>query len=213
MLASFVGFKRAHDDILLVCSRDLLAPTLKRLSMFVLRAKAKLSDASAEVAVYGLVGDGQGWPAPTWAKADQGEVSLVRLPDAQGRARALWLAKLDRAADHFLTQDSKHGGAAIMLETPGSLRIDPPGFTLHGKPDRIDALHDGRLRWDQRIVMSANGARTYQSLMEGGAPAGGRGTAVMAVLVEGMTKARTRKGGRVITSKLSRSSRSGRNRP
>jgi RecB family exonuclease len=60
-------------------------------------------------------------------------------------ARLLWLARLERAAEHFLTQDSKHGGAAIMLETPGSLRIDPPGFTLHGKPDRIDALPDGRV--------------------------------------------------------------------
>lgn len=60
-------------------------------------------------------------------------------------ARLLWLARLERAAEHFLTQDSKHGGAAIMLETPGSLRIDPPGFTLHGKPDRIDALSDGRV--------------------------------------------------------------------
>lgn len=60
-------------------------------------------------------------------------------------ARMLWLARLERAAQHFLTQDSKHGGAAVMLETPGSLRVDPPGFTLHGKPDRIDALPDGRL--------------------------------------------------------------------
>ena len=76
MQASFVGFKRSHDEILLVCSRDLLAATLKRLSMFVLRAKAKLSDASAEVAVYGLVGDGQGWPAPAWAKADQGDAII-----------------------------------------------------------------------------------------------------------------------------------------
>ena len=42
MLASFVGFQRGPTEILLVCSRDILAPTLKRLSMFVLRAKAKL---------------------------------------------------------------------------------------------------------------------------------------------------------------------------
>ena len=28
-------------------------------------------------------------------------------------ARALWLAKLDRAADHFLTQDAKHGGTPL----------------------------------------------------------------------------------------------------
>ena len=46
MLASFIGFKRSDDEILLVCSRDLLASTLKRLSMFVMRAKVKLSDAS-----------------------------------------------------------------------------------------------------------------------------------------------------------------------
>ncbi len=40
MQASFIGFKRSPTEILLLCSRDLLAPTLKRLSMFVLRAKA-----------------------------------------------------------------------------------------------------------------------------------------------------------------------------
>ena len=56
MLASFVGFKRDHDDILLVCSRDLLPATLKRLSMFVLRAQVKLSDASDAFAVWGVVG-------------------------------------------------------------------------------------------------------------------------------------------------------------
>ena len=56
MLASFVGFKTLQGDVLLVCSRDLLAATLKRLSMFVLRAKARLSDASASYAVWGLAG-------------------------------------------------------------------------------------------------------------------------------------------------------------
>ena len=48
MQASMIGFKRAPDDILLVCSLDSLAQTLKRLSMFVLRAKAKLTDAMFE---------------------------------------------------------------------------------------------------------------------------------------------------------------------
>ncbi len=52
-------------------------------------------------------------------------------------------------------------------------------------------------------VASANGARTYQSLMEAGAPPGGRGTAVMAVLVEGITKARTRKGGTFVRADFS----------
>ena len=53
---------------------------------------------------------------------------------------------------------------------------------------------------------SANGARTYQSLMEAGAPPGGRGTAVMAALVEGITKARTRKGGTFVRADFSDSS-------
>ena len=47
--ASFVVWRADADTLLLACSADLLAPTLKRLSMFVLRAKCKLSDASAEV--------------------------------------------------------------------------------------------------------------------------------------------------------------------
>jgi DNA polymerase-3 subunit alpha len=57
-----------------------------------------------------------------------------------------------------------------------------------------------------RDVASANGARTYQSLMEAGAPPGGRGTAVMAALVEGITKARTRKGGTFVRADFSDSS-------
>jgi DNA polymerase-3 subunit alpha len=54
-----------------------------------------------------------------------------------------------------------------------------------------------------RDVASANGARTYQSLMEAGAPPGGRGTAVMAALVEGINKARTRKGGTFVRADFS----------
>jgi ATP-dependent helicase/nuclease subunit B len=60
-------------------------------------------------------------------------------------ARTLWLAKLDRAADHFLTQDSKHGGTALAVETQGALRLGDLPFTLFGTPDRIDRLPDGRL--------------------------------------------------------------------
>ncbi|WP_379921214.1 DNA polymerase III subunit alpha [Erythrobacter sp. R86502] len=57
-----------------------------------------------------------------------------------------------------------------------------------------------------RDVASANGARTYQSLMEAGAPSGGKGSAVMAVLVEGITKARTRKGATFVRADFSDSS-------
>jgi len=59
MQASFVVFKRSNDDgieeFLMVCSADILSQTLKRLCMFVMRAKVKLSDASADFKLYGLV--------------------------------------------------------------------------------------------------------------------------------------------------------------
>ncbi len=99
MLASLVGFKRAGDDILLVCSRDLLAPTLKRLSMFVLRAKARLSDATEAFQVLGLAGDAvpEALPAPAWSLWRDGEACVVRLPAAEGVPRALWVAPAGQA--------------------------------------------------------------------------------------------------------------------
>jgi tRNA-modifying protein YgfZ len=94
LLASFIGFKRSHDEILLVCQADLLPATLKRLSMFVLRAKARLSDASAEFKVRGLAGDAvpAALPAVPWSKLDADGAQIVRLYPGSGVARALWVA-------------------------------------------------------------------------------------------------------------------------
>lgn len=101
MQASFIGFKRPAGEILLVCSKDLLAPTLKRLSMFVMRAKAKLSDASERYAVYGLAGNAIKNIAigavPAWAKADFGAESVVQLYPADGTPRQLWVAPMGTA--------------------------------------------------------------------------------------------------------------------
>jgi tRNA-modifying protein YgfZ len=55
MLASFIVFKNTHEDILLLCSPSVLPATLKRLQMFVMRAQCKLSDATAEFVVQGLL--------------------------------------------------------------------------------------------------------------------------------------------------------------
>lgn len=96
MQASMVGFKRSATEVLLVTSQDLLATTLKRLSMFVLRAKAKLTDASADFALYGLAGDSvaavAGSTAPAWTRAEVGTASVVHLYPAAGQPRALWVA-------------------------------------------------------------------------------------------------------------------------
>ncbi|MHB8948341.1 MAG: CAF17-like 4Fe-4S cluster assembly/insertion protein YgfZ [Rhodoferax sp.] len=106
MQASFIGFKRSPTEILLLCSRDILAATLKRLSMFVLRAKVRLSDASDLFLVYGLAGEALKdtteniayYASSTWAKADFDAISLVNLYPADGVARALWLAPMDTPA-------------------------------------------------------------------------------------------------------------------
>lgn len=93
MLASFIGFKRSATEVLLVCSRDLLPPTLKRLSMFVLRAKAKLTDATNDFALYGLAGNAvPGGGQPAWTKTDTGNASVVHLYPTDGQPRALWVA-------------------------------------------------------------------------------------------------------------------------
>ncbi len=96
MLASMVGVALSPQDILLVTSRDLLAPTLKRLSMFVLRSKVKLVDATQDFALQGLAGDAaegalQGAAEP-WSKRAAGAAQVVALYPADGRSRALWVA-------------------------------------------------------------------------------------------------------------------------
>lgn len=78
LLASFVVWRPAADEVLLACSADLLPATLKRLQMFVLRARCKLSDASAELPLWGLAGADAGPVLPIWAC----EAGFIRLPDA-----------------------------------------------------------------------------------------------------------------------------------
>jgi tRNA-modifying protein YgfZ len=105
MQASFVGFRqqqRGHgadapqSDILLVCGRDILEATRKRLSMFVMRAKVKLTDASNDYALFGLAGDATNLisnnVSAAWAKNQNGDFSVVYLYPAAGARRALWLA-------------------------------------------------------------------------------------------------------------------------
>ena len=94
----------APDALLLACSADLLAQTLKRLSMFVLRAKCKLRDAGADTVLYGLAGaDAARWlgdalPPSAWAVSPLGAARVVRLPDADGQMRCLLAQPADTPA-------------------------------------------------------------------------------------------------------------------
>lgn len=92
LLASFVLWCESAETLWLACSADLLAPTLKRLNMFVLRAKCTLSDASAERALWGVAGataTAQLGDAALWSTVNGADGTLLRLPDVAGLPRAL----------------------------------------------------------------------------------------------------------------------------
>jgi hypothetical protein len=102
LLASFVIWRAGADEVLLACSGDLLAATVKRLSMFVLRAKCRIEDASAAWVPWGLAGD----EARRWLQADADEAAwrvrrvgagwAISLPAGTSMARWLWITSPDR---------------------------------------------------------------------------------------------------------------------
>jgi folate-binding protein YgfZ len=100
--ASFVVWKIAHDELLLACAASVLPATLKRMSMFVLRAQCKLRDASAELRLIGLAGasaTARLGDAAVWERRDAVEGgTLIRLPDAAGLQRAWWVLPIDAQA-------------------------------------------------------------------------------------------------------------------
>jgi tRNA-modifying protein YgfZ len=109
MQASFTIYKRpaldaaqTTPDIYMVCSHDILAPTLKRLSMFVMRAKAKLTDVTAEFNIFGLTGNAILSIAPqainTPAISIFNTSTVVALPPALGQSRAWCITPVADAA-------------------------------------------------------------------------------------------------------------------
>ena len=99
MQASFIGFKTSPDDVWLILRHDLLAQTLKRLRMFVLRAKVVMNDVSEQYEVRGLLGNAL--PAALgvspWSLQVQPQAWTVRLYPAQGHGRALQVVPVGAA--------------------------------------------------------------------------------------------------------------------
>lgn len=103
MQASFVVCKRTAEEVLLICRKDLIDQSIKRLSMFVLRAKAKLSDASNEFKLLGLAGNAalvtlNGASTDPWQRYMVGNGDVLTLYPALGQPRAIWLGSKDGAA-------------------------------------------------------------------------------------------------------------------
>ena len=109
MQASFTIYKRpaldtaeTTPDIYMVCSRDILAPTLKRLSMFVMRAKAKLTDVTDEFSIHGLTGNAiisiASQAINTPAIAIFNTSTLIALSPTLGQNRALCITPVSDAS-------------------------------------------------------------------------------------------------------------------
>jgi folate-binding protein YgfZ len=103
LLGSFLMWRTA-DAVRLLIARDVQAAVQKRLSMFVLRSKAKLTDATSEVAAIAFAGDVRAalsgvfdaLPDGVHVKVEGPHGSLIRVPDAAHRPRFLWVgAKAD----------------------------------------------------------------------------------------------------------------------
>jgi folate-binding protein YgfZ len=109
LLASLLMWRSA-SAIYLQLPRDIQAPVQKRLSMFVLRSKTKLSDATEAAANAVLLGIGgarapaalQAWfdalPAQPYARIDHALGTLIRVADAFGAPRYQWLMSAETAA-------------------------------------------------------------------------------------------------------------------
>jgi folate-binding protein YgfZ len=106
--ATFLMWRHA-DTVYLQLPREIQPPLQKRLSMFVLRAKAKLSDAAAEpqhAVVLGFGGAraeaalqqvvGTLPPAP-YTKFDHASGTVLRVADAFGAPRYQWITSIEAA--------------------------------------------------------------------------------------------------------------------
>lgn len=102
LLATMLAW-RAGEAIRLMLAKDVCASVQKRLSMFVLRAKAKLADITGNVAVIGFAGDVRAalssvfdaLPDGVHVQVGGAAGALIRVPDAMGRPRYLWIGPKD----------------------------------------------------------------------------------------------------------------------
>ncbi|GGC02283.1 folate-binding protein [Oxalicibacterium flavum] len=105
LLASLLMWK-SGERILLQIPREIQAAVQKRLSMFILRSKAKLNDAGEELVALGLAGPAAAsallpWfpslPLAIYDKVETEDGVVIRHPNAFGIPRYQWITSPERA--------------------------------------------------------------------------------------------------------------------
>jgi len=136
LLASFLAW-RTGGAIRLLVAQDVRAAVQKRLSMFVLRAKAKLTDASGELVAVGLAGDVRralsgvfdALPDGVHVKVDSPAGALIRVPDAAGRLRYLWIGPQAEVAARLPLLDAQLTRASAAVWDWLDIRAGEPRIT------------------------------------------------------------------------------------
>lgn len=152
LLATFL-LVPAEGVFLLQLSRDLVAPVAKRLAMFVLRAKVKVSDVTASWPQHGIWGDGAaaglealGLRAP---EADLGVAQgNGRIAVRLGAERFLVLGGAGLAADaleqDWMLEEIRAGLPTVTLATQDQLVPQMANFELIGGVDFRKGCYPGQ---------------------------------------------------------------------
>jgi len=184
LLASFLVIP-AGGAFLLQLSRDLVAPVQKRLSMFVLRSKVKITDASGEWRQFGV------WEpcgGPLAVSADGGRIRvgvddgrhllLCRdaAPDAD-RPESAWLAAEIAAGRVLITQATQEQFVPQMVDFERAGGVDFHKGCYPGQEVVARAQYRGEVK--RRLVrLRGAGLRTAQDLFADDAPGQPAGTVV-----------------------------------
>ncbi len=133
---------------------------------------------------------------PNRARIFENAEMLLAVADAAERERSSGQGGLFGGDEH-------EGASAVHLaDTPEWSRAD----RMAKERENFGFYFSAHPVEQYRAVASANGARSYASLMGGGAPAGGRAPAVMAAMVEGVKRGKTRRGKDFVRASFSDSS-------
>jgi hypothetical protein len=137
LLATFLCWK---DDraVYLECARELQDSVQKHLSRFVLRAKARLTDAGGSFKLYGLTGDsGRAFlearfdvPERVWDKRESAAGTVIRVPDSMGYSRWQWIAPTASAGSEVASASSQLGYADSSFWRWLEIRAGLPQITL-----------------------------------------------------------------------------------
>ena len=206
LMATFVVWAGSGDEVLLACSADLLPGVLKRLSMFVMRAQCKLSDASTEMPLWGLTGvPGPAADAVIWACGSSGTAQWIRLPDgvADGQSVPRWLwageAPIDAAPlahDVWLGLEASSGVARVVAATseqfvPQMINLELVGGVnfskgcFPGQEVVARSQYRGTLKRRAQIVSSAQLLQPGQEVFHDADPGQPAGMVVLAGALPG----------------------------